>query len=1070
MMKNFTFIPILFWFIIFAKPFHLNAQEYDLNTFIRKSFANQQFSNDLLKQNILNNVFIKDNNLEIYLNLKRDEINTTLIENTLEEILPSRTIFHFEKVNFYFFENNVWLNLNKINFEAPQILYKNPSNNDNAKNIEGDLEKTGGMPSSGQGSSSGALNGKTVWLSPGHGWFNDDGGAWTTQRGTTNGMVEDFGSVEGIDYYLQHYLKNAGANVWSVRERDVQRQEIIVDNDAGAPSYTETGIWANGSVAGYGGTYRTVNTASTETATAIFKPNITVSGAYWVSVRFIAGTNRTISATYKINHAGGTSTHNVNQEIHGDTWIYLGQYYFMAGSSTNNVTISNISSDVGQALIADAVRFGGGLGTLPDCTYTSDGISGKTKYDEAARQYAMFQGYPTCRNDVTMRPFYAEWELAKGTATEQANAVYVSWHTNAFDGTARGTTVYSYDGTGIPPITPGSPELRNYIHNTLIADIRAQWDPAWQNRGVNTANFGELRELTTMPGCLAEMAFHDNATDASFIKNPEFKKTLARAVYKGIVKFFNNRDGSPLQILPETPTHVRVVKNGAHSVLLSWNTPPNSTNNVAYGDAATGYKYYISQNGKGFADGIVASGNSVTISGLDSSKIYYFRVAATNSGGESFPSSVVACKIGATGYGRYLIVDGFDRLDASLNVDQYESAALGTVKRNFIERMNRYDYMIEHAEGLTNCTPLLGFDGATNESIISADIILGNYQSVDWFTGEESTADKTFDATEQNLIKTYLDNGGNILVSGSEIGWDIGRAASSNASVPFFNNYFRANYVGDDANTYDFSGSGIFSGITGSFNPDNIYSYNNEFPDRISAYSADAAGTYTGGTADGAAVSYSGTFKSVYFGFPIDMINNTSTRNDIFCKVVTFFSPSLLGVDWSVLNGKSNDGENQLTLTNFNEENIKQIQIQKSQNGTDFTGFENILPQNKEGKNMYSILDKNPFAKTFYRALITDIDGKTSFSNIIQIHDKNILNVFIYPNPVQNNLIIQVLEELNDDFEIECFTLSGQLLFKNKYNPFEKSILINFDKYTKGTYIIQIKTQSKTLNKKIFKN
>jgi len=86
-------------------------------------------------------------------------------------------------------------------------------------------------PTLGQGQPQGNLSGKTVWLSPGHGWlYYTSVNGYTTQRGETNDMVEDFGTIEGINYYLLKYLWNAGANIWSVRERDVNTNEVVVDN------------------------------------------------------------------------------------------------------------------------------------------------------------------------------------------------------------------------------------------------------------------------------------------------------------------------------------------------------------------------------------------------------------------------------------------------------------------------------------------------------------------------------------------------------------------------------------------------------------------------------------------------------------------------------------------------------------------------------------------------------------------------------------------------------------------------------------------------------------------------
>lgn len=255
-----------------------------------------------------------------------------------------------------------WKTLDYFVHQPPVLKYIPVKNHDPYPERGGKAVPVQGrvFPGSGIPGVSGALTGKTVWLSPGHGWHNT-GTGFITQRGTTNQVVEDFTTAETVDYYLLHYLMNAGANVWSVRERDVNPIEIIVDNDQGAPGYTETGTWANGSIAGYNGTYRTNTADESESGSAIYTPVVTVSGYYWVSVRFISGANRATDVKYTILHAGGSATYTVNQEVHGDTWVYLGQYYFLAGGN-HKVIISNQSTDAGQAVVADAVRLGGGVG------------------------------------------------------------------------------------------------------------------------------------------------------------------------------------------------------------------------------------------------------------------------------------------------------------------------------------------------------------------------------------------------------------------------------------------------------------------------------------------------------------------------------------------------------------------------------------------------------------------------------------------------------------------------------------------------------------------------------------
>jgi N-acetylmuramoyl-L-alanine amidase len=789
------------------------------------------------------------------------------------------------------------------------------------------------IPGTGQPLAAGALNGKTVWLSPGHGWHNT-GSGFLTQRGTTNQLVEDFTTAETVDYYLLNYLINAGANVWSVRERDMNTSEIIVNNDDGAPAYTETGTWSTGSIAGYGGTYR-FNTANTSsTAKAIFKPTVNSSGLYWVSVRYISGTNRATDVQYIVKHAGGTTTYKVNQEIHGDTWVYLGQFYFFAGGDYN-VSISNQSADASQAIIADAVRLGGGIGQTPDCL-NGGAASGRPRFEESARQFAKFQGHPPCREDVTVRPVYSEWELSKG-GNEINNAVFVSFHTNAGGGT--GTETYRYNGAGSsqPNITAGSTQLRDSIHKQIIADLRAGWRSTWTDRGVKAANFGELRELLTVPGTLIEIGFHDNTSDAADMREPEFRRLAARATYKGIVKFFNYRDGVPVVFLPEEPTQVAARNTTNSQIRISWKAPVSGG---IYGNAATGYRVYVSENGRGFDNAINVTDTAYTFSGI-ADKTYFFKITAVNAGGESFASGVVAAHTPLHSGGnyqpvKYLLVDGFDRIDASAMLLKYESSALGNVRRMVLDKMNNYSYMVEHGNGLASCD--VAFDGIQNEVISSGNANLSNYFAVDWFLGEESTSPQTLTATEKTTIKNYLNNGGRLLISGAEIGWDLGRTASVNADTSFYKNYLKAVYVSDDAGTYNFNGTtGFFNGGSGTFgNGVNGY-YDVDYADVLGTNGgSELVLNYSTGT--GAGVGYKGQFRVLYFGFPIEAIINDNVRNNLICESVDYLA-EVDSTSFFVLTGKQGYRFNKLQWTTGPEVNIANYRLEKSTDGKHFNAI-----------------------------------------------------------------------------------------------------------------------------------
>lgn len=721
----------------------------------------------------------------------------------------------------------------------------------------------------------GALEDKTVWVSAGHGWrwYKGD---WRTQRTNSNGIVEDFGNIEAVNYYLLKYLENSGANVWTVRERDMNTNEIIVDDENSG--FSTRGAWSKSSAKGHGKNYQYIYTEAEETGRAIFTPTVKESGYYWVSVFYREGNNRCKDTRYHIHHAGGESVVSINQEVHGMTWVYLGQYYFEKGTQ-GRVELSNKSSDVGQAIIADAVRFGGGMGTIR----TPGGTSGKPRYEEAATYYSRYQGFNSRDGDVTVRPEYAEWELAKGTAEEQKNAVYISWHTNAGGGKGTGTESFVYNRGA----TAGSYDLTKEIHNELVSDIRTEYDSEWKDRGVKKANFGELRRLRTMPGALVEIGFHDNKEDAEAILTPQFRNLSARAVYQGIVKYYAKKEGKTPVFLPEPPTHLMAQNEGNNRIKLTWQ-PPSVT--PSGGHAATGYKVYMSKHGKGFADGLEVNSNTHTFSNLEAGTTYYFKITATNAGGESFETTVIAARTPKSGSTKveFLLVDGFDRIDRYGAITQNDGKYLGKTKRLFIDRMNRYDYSFEYAKGLEAAG--VSFDGASNEAVRDLRIALKPYQGVCWFLGEESTADASLDANERTVIRRYLDGGGNLMISGSEHAFDMGRSKGSDPW--FFAKYLKAQYAGDNAKTYNFAGvsGNVMKDLKGTFDNSKNGYFDVDYPDQLKPVGgAKVILTYSGGDGGTAAIAYAGRdFKIINYGFPVETVTDEAVRNELIVRSVKF--------------------------------------------------------------------------------------------------------------------------------------------------------------------------------------
>jgi uncharacterized lipoprotein YddW (UPF0748 family) len=131
--------------------------------------------------------------------------------------------------------------------------------------------------------------------------------------------------------------------------------EIIIDN----PSATFTGTWSTGtsSTDKYGADYRYANAATTETATAIWRPTISTAGYYDVYVWYPQGSNRSAIAPYKVYWNGGSQTVPVNQQANGGKWnLIISRKSFAAGTA-GYVKLGNGTSESAKVIMADAVRF-----------------------------------------------------------------------------------------------------------------------------------------------------------------------------------------------------------------------------------------------------------------------------------------------------------------------------------------------------------------------------------------------------------------------------------------------------------------------------------------------------------------------------------------------------------------------------------------------------------------------------------------------------------------------------------------------------------------------------------------
>ena len=552
------------------------------------------------------------------------------------------------------------------------------------------------------------LQGRHIALWASHGIYYDQGkGKWRWQRPALFTTCEDLFTQTIVVPYLLPMLEDAGAVVFSPRERDWQKNEVIVDNDptnsimafryeesyfrnawqaAPQPGFSmHSGAYRDGENPFTAGTARMaeVTRAKNKVSEVNYQPNLPEAGRYAVYVSYQTVPGSIDDAHYTVWHKGVPTEFHVNQQMGGSTWVYLGTFDFDAGMTEGNrVVVSNLSSHRSGIVTTDAVRFGGGMGNISRGGRTS----GMPRCLEGARYYAQWAGMPYSvysfkdglndyADDINVRS-YMQNLLCGGSAFAPDSAgrkvpieLSLAIHSDAgytTDGTGvYGTLSICTTGNGPATLATGmsrnaSKELATALLNNTTQDLQYRFGE-WKLRKLYDRNYSETR-LPIVPSSILETLSHQNFGDMRYGLDPNFRYWMARSIYKTTLRFITRHHGEKYAVTPLAPDHFHCEfsnKNGSE-VRLSWQGLIDSQEKTS---EPTGYILYIAQGDGGFDNGTLLRGTSCNVK-LQPNILYSFQVRAVNDGGRSFPTEVLSAYYNPQAPHRAMIVNGFHRLSS----------------------------------------------------------------------------------------------------------------------------------------------------------------------------------------------------------------------------------------------------------------------------------------------------------------------------------------------------------------------------------------------------------------------
>ena len=694
-----------------------------------------------------------------------------------------------------------------------------------------------------------------LWASHGR-YYDQKKGFWKWQRPNLFCTTEDLFTQTIVVPYLIPMLENAGATVFTPRERDWQTKEIIVDNDKGVSSegswygeHTEKEPWTNTGERGFGfrngilrdgenpftmGTARMIRTTKKEDkAIAIWQPNFKEEGRYAVYVSYQTMPKSVDDAHYIVRHKGQETHFIVNQKMGGGTWVYLGTFDFDKGENPFNcVALTNQSKRKG-VVTADAVRFGGGMGNIE----RGGDISHMPRCLEAARYYAQWAGAPYSiygnktgtddyAEDINSRSLMTNW-LAGGSPyvpvkegkkvpielslAVHSDAGYERDGKSLVGSLAICTTSFN-DGrlnSGISRFA--SQDFIEALRSNVTRDLSKKYK-RWNWRYLWDRNYSETR-LPEVPSAIIETLSHQNFPDMKLGQDPNFKFTMARSIYKTILRYVSQMHRRPCIVQPLQPNLFKATLTGDNKVRLSWKAQDDELEPTA---VPTSYNIYVAAGSGGFDNGTNVRGTTYTME-LEPGVMYRFKVTAVNRGGESFPTSTLSAYYQPGATKTAMVINGFSRLSAPAVRDNiheqgfdieedagvsygltagwcgkqqcFNKSTMGSTEPNGLGYSgnemagnfvmgNTFDYVYTHADAIA-ATKKYNVVSCTSETVESGIVDLINYDVVDLALGlqkydaNSTVFYKSIPSMLRNKLSAYVLGHGKLIASGAYIGSDL---------------------------------------------------------------------------------------------------------------------------------------------------------------------------------------------------------------------------------------------------------------------------------------------------------
>ena len=514
-------------------------------------------------------------------------------------------------------------------------------------------------------------------------------------------MIEDLGNVDQMTF-LADYLFRAGATVVPLRPVGHQTNEVVLDNDDAGVTFA--GAWSNSTATVYFGSagdvpYRVrVDIAQRKPRTPATSRTFRRPASIRSTPGRSSGSDRATDQLYRVNHSGGITEVTVNHRRVGNGLVYLGTYYFDAGTD-GYVDISNRSNSAGQRRHRrhDPLRQRHGRhrprrrrlglaarGRSRACT----GSSGTSIARRAFRRASTARRTIDRDATVSLSPRYAEYmnrEADGALAGPRVRELPLERRRRRPRRARAATTATTIRRPRRPTSSCSPTRSAQEVNDDMVAQ-NGQFEHDWFNRGTNVTldrsdiEFGEINNLLHQQ----RVRRHDRRSRVP--RQPAGRRADARPARcatrwrgprtRGSIKYFRAVDGNTTPATAVAAAGDRRARRieragqrddflGAAGGQFVRGRRGDRLSHLRFDEWLRLRRRHVRRRRR--------RTTTATLNGLDPTVPYYFKVVAVNAGGES-PASEVVAALPSGGAKQVLIVNGFDRLDRTLESEAAVSA------------------------------------------------------------------------------------------------------------------------------------------------------------------------------------------------------------------------------------------------------------------------------------------------------------------------------------------------------------------------------------------------------------